>query len=448
MSFKTIVLGSLAALCVLIAPLASAQSASSSSSNGAVTVSVTDGKTTIKAGDSLIYAITVKAVGAQSQTVDIDFTLPSYVNTVSPDQGGVRLGNVVTWKNINVYPGQSITYTVQVSLLPSIPQGTVLTASALVAGVKATDTTSIGTAGVEQSLYKVTLTDGKSTVKPGESITYKATVTNLTPDTRTTDVRLSLGTFLVLDDADPSASVNGSVLTWTNVDFGPSATKTFTVAADILRAAPDYYLLSSQLRAGDASATDTTSVLANSATSSKKSSSSSSKKSSSSSAKSGTTANAAVRFSVTPDTTEVIAGGRIRYTVSVKNTSSETIDEATVTVRVDPSTAVIIDEGNGVRSGSSIVFALKDVDENETWKGSFVLAAGDLPNGSTVSVVSTIEGDGIRNQTIDSRTAVGSVAVIAELPTTGSDAVTLVALLLVVLAAVLAVIHGSFVARR
>lgn len=144
----------------------------------------------------------------------------------------------------------------------------------------------------------------------------------------------------------------------------------------------------------------------------------------------------------------MVAGGRIRYTVSVKNVSDQNIDEAVVTVRVDPSTAVILDEGNGVRTGASIVFAIKDLNEGETWKSSFVLAAGDLPNGSTVSVVSTIEGDGIRNQTIDSRTSVGSVAVIAELPTTGADTVMLVALLLFVCAAVSAVMHGRVAVRR
>ncbi len=451
MHYKTFVLGSLAALCVLIAPLAHGQSVSSSSSSSpAVTVSVTDGKTSIRAGGSLIYAITVKAAGSSSQVVDIEFTMPAYVNLVTADQGGVITGKTITWKGVNLYPGQSIINTVQISLLPSIPTGTVLTGTANVGTVKAADTTTIGTTGATETLYKVTLTDEKSTVKPGDSLTYKATVQNLTPDTRITDVRLSLGTFLIAGDVSPSASANGSVLTWMNVELGPNATKTFTVTADILRAAPDYYLLSSQLRAGDASAVDSTSVLANAQTSSKKSSSTSSKKSASSSAKSGTSANAAVRFSVTPDTFEVVAGGRIRYTISVINTSTATVDMAAVTVTIDPRTAIIIDEGDGLKQGNSnIIFGVSNLEPGKTWRGSFVLAAaGDLPNGSTISVVSTIQGESIKTQRIDSRTSIGFVSVIAVLPTTGADTVTLFALLLFVCAAISTVIHWSVAARR
>lgn len=358
-----------------------------------------------------MYAVTVQNTQSISKTVDIALEMPSYATTVSPDQGGVYAGGVVRWDNIFLSGNQKVTYTVQMNLVPSVPQGTVLRAVASAGGVSSTDTTTVGSVSANQKLFDVSLTDGKSTARPDDLLTYTITVKNLTGDDRITDVRLGLGTFLVFQDSDPASSQNGSTTTWSSVLFPAGTVKTFTVRTDVLRSAPDYYLLTAQAFAGDASATDTTSVLANNGSSSRKSSSSSSRSSQS----------AKLSFSVSPDSSEVIPGGRVRFTLTVRNTGNTTVSDAIVSTRFDSSVVTLIDNGGSVSAGSSAIqWILPPLSAGRTWTTSIMFVVSDTaPNGAAVSLVSTLEGDDIRTVTLDSRTQIAGVTVIGELPSTG-----------------------------
>ncbi len=407
----------LAAFLLLIAAQASASSSSSASSVGGVSVSVTDGKNSINAGGSLIYAITVRNTASISKTVDIVFEVPQYASTVSPDQGGVYAGGLVRWENTFLSSNQSVTYTVQLNLDPLVPQGTVLRGTASAAGVSASDTTTVGSVSANEKLFDVSISDGKSTARPDDLLTYTITVKNLTDDTRTADVRLGLGTFLVFQESDPASTQNGSTTTWSSVSFSDNAVKTFTVKARVLRSAPDYYLLTAQAYAGDASATDTASVLANNGSSSRKSSSSSrsSTRSSSSSARTN------VSFSVVPDSSEVVPGGRVRFTLTVRNSGNTTVDDAIVQTRYDSSVVTLIDAGGSVGSGASeIQWILPPLAAGRTWTTSIMFGVSNTAaNGAAVSLVSTLEGEDIRTITLDSRTQIAGVTVIGELPSTG-----------------------------
>jgi hypothetical protein len=379
-----------------------------------------------------------------SKTVNVALDMPQYTTTVSPDQGGVYAGGVVRWDNVLLSGSQKVTYTVQMNIDPSVPQGTVLRAVASAGGVSSTDTTTVGSVSANQKLFEVSLSDGKSTVRPDDLLTYTVTVKNLTGDDRTADLRLGLGTFIVFQESDPASSQNGSTTTWSSVSFSGNATKTFTVKARVLRSAPDYYLLTAQAFAGDASASDTTSVLANNGSSSRKSSSSSSR--SVRSARSfSDSQNMGVSFSVVPDTAEVVPGGRVRFSLNVRNTGSSTIDDATVQVRYDSSVATLLNNGGGtvVLDASTVRWILPPLASGKTWTTSIILGVNErVPAGSIISLVSTIEGNDIRTITLDSRTQVAGVAVIGELPSTGFP------LDLIVLSMIAIIAGGSTFAQR
>ncbi len=403
------------------APAYASSSSSSSSSTAGISLSVTDGKSSINAGGSLIYAVTVQNTQSLPKTVNVALEMPQFATTVSPDQGGVYASGVVRWDNVLLSNNQKVVFTVQINIDPTVPQGTVLRATASAGGVSAGDSTTIGSVSANQKLFEVSLSDGKSTARPDDLLTYTVTVKNLTADDRTADVRLGLGTFLVFQESDPASTQNASTTTWSSISFSGNSTKTFTVKARILRSAPDYYLLTAQAFAGDASATDTTSVLANNGSSSRKSSSSSSRSSTRSTRSSSPSQNVGVTFSVVPDTAEVVPGGRVRFSLNVRNTGSSTINDAIVQVRYDSAVATLLNNGGGtIANASTVRWILPPLDAGKAWTTSIMLGiAESAPSGSTISLVSTVEGNDIRTITLDSRTQVAGVAVIGELPSTG-----------------------------
>jgi uncharacterized membrane protein len=397
-----------------------------SASTDGISISVTDGRKTINAGGTLIYAVTVSNQSDDQETVSVSLELPDYTTIVSPSNGGELHSGKVLWSNLTLSADTSITLNVQVTLLPTVDDGTVLTATAMADGMTAVDKTTVGTSAVPNNSFHLSLTDGKSTVSPTEDVTYVATVKNTSNVDETVDIHMSLGEFVTIEDIDADAYVNNRSITWFNVTIEAGASETFTVDATIDRFAAEYFLITTKLQAGGVTDTDVTSVQTN--------------VDDLMNSDDDEDDDAEVRFSVTPTATEVLPGGRIRYTVSVRNTGDATLDDLTATVKFDPSVAILVNAGSAQKvDASTIKWNIPNLAAGKTWNTSFELALVDgLPLGTVIPVVSTLQGSSIDSITLQSRVSVTSVALIGTLPATGYPLDTLATFLLLPFAALAA----------
>jgi uncharacterized repeat protein (TIGR01451 family) len=83
-----------------------------------------NGRTTVAAGDSLTYTITVNNAGAEQATgVTLTDTLPTGTTFVEASDGGNASGSVVTWPTFTLAGGTSVTRTVTVQVGDPLPVG-------------------------------------------------------------------------------------------------------------------------------------------------------------------------------------------------------------------------------------------------------------------------------------------------------------------------------------
>lgn len=113
--------------------------------NPTFAITKSDGRNTAAPGTTLTYNIAVtntSSVAASNVTV-LD-TLPSSLMFLNASNGGTNSGSIVTWNNLNIAAGQSITLTLEAKILPSTPNNTVVSNTAtVVGGPTATDDTTV-----------------------------------------------------------------------------------------------------------------------------------------------------------------------------------------------------------------------------------------------------------------------------------------------------------------
>lgn len=389
---------------LLVFPYAAVPLPVFSASSQGFTVTVTDGRQTIHAGGTLIYAITVGLQGNDQKTLDVTFDVPDYATIISPSNGGELRSGKVIWSNLTMSPNTSMTLNVQVTLLPNVKDGTVLTASAIADGVRSTDSTTIGTQSIPQKSFSASITDGRKTISPTQDVTYTATVKNTTGKDEVADVHMSLSHFVTIEDIDPDAYVNNDSITWYNVEFPAGTSKTFVVEGRVDRFAAEYYLMTTKLQVGGTTVSDRTSVQTNI-----------------DDLIGNNQEDSSVRFSVTPDASEILPGGRIRYTVSVRNADTQSIDGLKATIKFDPSVSMLVNAGKAEKvNASTIRWNVPKLSAGETWRTTFELALVDgLPLGTLIPLVSTLQGSSIKEITLKNRVSVTSVALIGDMPATG-----------------------------
>ena len=193
------------------------------------TITKTDNLTEVEQGDTLTYSIVVtntSAVGATNVTVTD--SLPGDVTYISASDSASHAGGIITWSNLSISAGASKTLTVTGRVGDTVANGTILTNTAFVNGIQATDTTTVQD-GSTQTNLTLTLSDSEDPVEPCEAFTYTVRVTNLT-----TNAASNKTVTLALDnDVDYLNSSNGgthsnSVVTWSNLSIAGNSTLSLT----------------------------------------------------------------------------------------------------------------------------------------------------------------------------------------------------------------------------
>jgi len=224
-------------------------------------ITVTDGKESVSPGGNMVYVITLKQQRQDARVVNVDFHLPHQGNIVSAsDSGDVRESHV-RWTNISVYKNVTRTITVNANVKPEAAVGQYMVARALVSDEEATDTTLIENYIAPQNdTYKVSITDGREFITPGQNLTYTVRVKNTSSSAKTTDVRASMpymSDYLTISDGGVRDSYN---VTWKNITLDPGMEKVFTYTAQVDRYAVDRFAIRARAYVGTISALDETVV--------------------------------------------------------------------------------------------------------------------------------------------------------------------------------------------
>jgi uncharacterized repeat protein (TIGR01451 family) len=186
-------------------------------------VTVTDGKTTVVPGTSNTYTITVTNNGPDTVTsLTLSDTIPaSLLNpNFAPSVGAYNVGTGA-WSGLNLATGQSVTMTLTGTVDPSAT-GSLANIVTVSPPAGTTDSNSANDSFTDndtltpQADLAVTMTDGVTTVAPGDSIAYTMRVTNNGPsmvDALVTDLFPADFTnilwFVVLNSGAISASPSG-----------------------------------------------------------------------------------------------------------------------------------------------------------------------------------------------------------------------------------------------
>lgn len=403
----------------------SSSTSSSSSSSANMTISVTDGRDRVAPGGDLVYIITLRQNTVSQANTNVEFTLPSNVNTVSADNGGVVSGGTVNWTGVSVTQNQPTNLAVNVSILPSTPVNTVLTATARTPNTSGSDTTVVQTGTSANNSYELTFTDNRTTAQGGDVLPYVLTVKNTSGFTQTADVTVTASDQTAILTTNPTAEFSYPYITWRNQSFAAGETRRFTLDAQIDRRVSTYTAIRASAKVASVTATDTTTIGAGSR------SSSSSHRSTSSSSRSTSTTRQSVLFRNSADASEVLPGGRVRYTLYVQNTGNGTIDDAEVNVRFSPGQLTFVNAvGGDQTSESNIRWDLPVLRAGQVWRATYILASNTgAQNGDTLGVSATISGSDISNASSNSVVTVAQVIGSEGLPATGAalDIVAIVA---------------------
>ncbi len=224
-------------------------------------ITVTDGKESVQPGGNMVYVITLKQQRQDARVVNISFHLPNQGNIVSATDGGDVRNGYVRWTNVSVYKNVTRTLTVNANVNPDAAVGQYVVARALVEGNEATDTTLIENYVPPPSdRYKVSITDGREFVTPGQNLTYTVRVKNTSSQVATTDVRASMpymSEYLAISDGGVRDNYN---VTWRSVTLYPGQERIFTYTVQVDRNAVNRFAIRARAYVGTISALDETIV--------------------------------------------------------------------------------------------------------------------------------------------------------------------------------------------
>jgi uncharacterized repeat protein (TIGR01451 family) len=204
-------------------------------------ITKTDGLTTVTAGQTLTYTLTISNLSTLTTATGVTVTdrLPANTTFVSASNGGTfnAVTGVVTWNLGSLAPGGVTSVTVTVTVDSSPPGSTVFnTASVSGQGpdLNPTNNTATDTDTVVAPDLTIAKTDGQTTVSAGQMLTYNLTVSNIgTSDATGVIVTDTLPTNTTFDSASLGGMESGGVVTWTVGTLAPGGTATVTVTVTV-----------------------------------------------------------------------------------------------------------------------------------------------------------------------------------------------------------------------
>ncbi|MDO8468365.1 MAG: hypothetical protein Q7S29_01245 [Candidatus Peribacter sp.] len=307
------------------------------------------GPSTVQQGGVVLYNVTVSNAGPSAATnVVIADVLPSGLtfNQAQTSSGCVLNGGgtSVLCNNFSLAAGQNRSFTIAFTVTQTAACNASIQNTATVStsndqnGLNNTSQTVNTTVLCPEATYTISKTDNRTTVLPGESLTYQITLTNTSSFTATniqvTDALPSGVTYVTSSDG---GTLNGATVRWTLGSLAAGASRTLIVIVTVPSTASNGTVLTNIALVGAATAQDVTTVNTGS------SSSSSSTSSSSSSSSSECNLTVTLRDSQDP----VDSDESFTYTIEVRNNNSTTVNNVALTQTLDSNVDFLSTTGGG-----------------------------------------------------------------------------------------------------
>jgi uncharacterized repeat protein (TIGR01451 family) len=242
--------------------------------------------------------------------------------------------------------------------------------------------------------WTISKTDHETEVEPGDTLTYEITVRNAS-STRQTNVTIidTLPSDVNFEDATPNeTSENGRVIRWENQTFEAGETRVYEVEVEVDDDAEDTLVNTAEV--AGITATDRTDVDDD-----------------------NNGDDLEIDLTKTASTSEVFPGGIIDYTVRVRNTGDETIQDITV-IDTLPADVIIIDDGDAdSHSGRRLEWEIDELEDGdeEIFRYRVSVPTYMVP-GQVIRNDVCVESDDLDDETCESV----NVSVLGQIPTTGA----------------------------
>ncbi len=245
--------------------------------------------------------------------------------------------------------------------------------------------------------WSITKTDNETEVEPGDTLTYRITVRNLS-STRQTNitVRDTLPEEVIFEDASPNeTNRSGRVILWENQTFEANETKTYEVEVEVDDDADGTLLNTADVQ--NVTATDRTDIEDD-----------------------DNDEDVEIDLTKTASTSEVFPGGIIDYTVRIENTGDGTIKDLVVTDNL-PADVIIIDDGDAdSRSGRRLEWEIDELEEGDEEIFRYRVSVPTyMVSGQIIRNEVCVESDDF-----DEECESVTVSVLGIIPTTGAAAPT------------------------
>lgn len=371
-------------------------------------VSVTDGLEYAQPDQLVTYTVRVRNTSSQGKTTDVRAALPYTTQFLSTSAGGVRDSYNVTWKKQSFEPNEEKTYTYTVQVDRDAVNRTLLRSRAYAGTISSLDETTISV-GIPPNAITTTISDYRNTAEVGQVLTYTIKVNNNSDLVGThVYVNASLPTYVEFVSASEGGTTDGNNVRWHIIQIAGHDTRTLTYSVRVRSDAPLDTLLSAGVVANGANGNmsrDTTKVVLES--------------------NEVGLVPKQIMFRKTADRSEAIPGGKIRYTLFIRNTLDKVISDATILDRYDNKYLTLQSHENGQYLISSdvgqMVWQVPVLKPGESWSTSYVLGvSADAPTGVSLDNVATLRGNDLSGISLTERVSTNTSGVLGDFPTTGA----------------------------
>lgn len=390
-----------------------------------LSATLTDHLTTAERGQLLFYDLEVKNTGADPYVGPLTVTLTSLAFFPEVPTGAQQTDtHTLLWPSVTINPGATFTAAFRGQVIDRVPQNGSVGAVVNVGVISVKDTTTVNATGGQALPLSVTITDHKTTVDQGTIVTYDVNVTNRSPSIiPAVDLAVSLPTAVNFQGASNDGSYAAGTVTWPVFSLASFGTRHVTITARVIPTTPTGTTLQTRATANGVSGSDTTTV-------------------------NGTPiaptpvpvpfvpgrviprANGRMVTS-TSDVSEIMPGGTVRVTVTVKNTMNVPVKNLTLSTAYDPIYLKVIDNSRlySVVERGRLSGVLPPLDPGQSVQALITFKAPDGVDDPPVPIVSVIEGLDAEAASAVQRTSVVVVNVLGALPVTGGPIDLFVALL-------------------
>ena len=359
---------------------------------GGLFVSLSDGLDKIDAGNSLTYTIGLSNDQPEQKIVNVRLLIPHQTNVLSASNGGHIHSPYITWTGVALEPFQPRELYVSVQVTPNAEIGYVLASEVTADGKKAADTTRViaasdSTSGSRKPHIKLTVSDGKTYVQPGEINSYILTAQNTSRTPQQTTIHTTLPPELNFLYATSGHTRSNRNLSWNDITIAPGETLQFEIRGYVEHDAADFDVIQLRIAAGAAQARDTTSIHRNALP----------------------PTGGSINLSVNDGFQEAVPGDMLTYEIHLQNNT--------------PNLGTEIDINNAIPSYTEFVSATEGgywTGKNVRWEGLTVSPHGDrrlhvtarvrsdAPLGTRLANRVSAEGQHAVDETVISGTSVGA----------------------------------------